>query len=311
MNQIAWLKNNIAEVEQLLAADQEAVRANPGSFSAGLSLKSTQDRLADLRKQLQLETDKREKEVVNFRVMGEEMSRGTIPLDILSKLAQTISESVYSTAYRLLKGRDPHSAIPKKILKTIDLRLAGLEFGSTRLLITSETRANLYGQSLAEDALDAVFSVVSAKTDEEMTDAVAIAGLRASKSISRMCNVLLKHNAQVEMRWNTPAGVDRLFEGTSNRLQKLSLSLAEHTDAPIETIEVTGTMAMAHIRGNFEIESGDKRYRGKYPESLFAKVQSVPIGTKVLATIEKETIENRTTGYLKEVYTLVNIVPCR
>jgi hypothetical protein len=55
MNQIAWLEKNIAEVEQLLVADQDVAQKNPDSFSARLSLQSTKDRLADLQKQLQLE----------------------------------------------------------------------------------------------------------------------------------------------------------------------------------------------------------------------------------------------------------------
>jgi len=51
-NRIAWLEQNITESEQLLVMDQEALKKNPDSFSAKLSLKSTEDRLADLHKQL-------------------------------------------------------------------------------------------------------------------------------------------------------------------------------------------------------------------------------------------------------------------
>jgi len=307
MNQIAWLEKNIAEVEQLLAADREAAQKNPESFSAKLSLQSTENRLVDLQKQLQLEKDKREKEVIDFRLSGNQLDRGTIPLDVLSKLAQTISESLHSVAYRLQKGRDPNSSIPKKLRRTLDIRLAGLEFGSTRLLITSETRPNLFGQSLAEDAIDAVFNVINSKTEEEMGDAVAAAGLRASRSISRMCNVLLKYNAQVEMSWGAPAGEDRVFKGSSNNLQQLSQSLDDLVEVPTEVLHVVGTLAMSSIRGQFEIVTETIKYKGKYPDSLLAQVKRVPLGSKVQAEIEKETIENKTTGYVKEVFRLVDI----
>lgn len=311
MNQIAWLEKNIAEVEQLLVADREAVQNNPESFSAKLSLKSTENRLADLQKQLQLEKDKREKEVIDFRLTGSQVDRGTIPLDVLSKLAQTISESIHSIAYRMQKGKDPHSAIPRKLQKILDLRLAGLEFGSTRLLITGETRPNLYGQSLAEDSIDAVFKVMNSKTEDEMAEAVANAGLRASRSISRMCNVLLKYNAQVEMTWGAPSGEDRVFKGSSSDLQQLSLSLDDLADIPTETLNVEGTLAMSSIRGQFEIVTETAKYKGKYPDNLLAKVKSVPLGSRVQAQIEKETIENKTTGYAKEVFRLVDIEGCQ
>jgi hypothetical protein len=47
--QSVWLEKNIQEVEQLLAADREAVNQNPESFSARLSLQSTENRLCELR----------------------------------------------------------------------------------------------------------------------------------------------------------------------------------------------------------------------------------------------------------------------
>ena len=50
-----WLEKNIVEVEQLLVADREAFERNPQSFSARLSLASTENRLAELREQLQSE----------------------------------------------------------------------------------------------------------------------------------------------------------------------------------------------------------------------------------------------------------------
>lgn len=47
--QLSWLAKNIQEVERLLAADRETLRNNPESFSAKLSLQSTENRLQELR----------------------------------------------------------------------------------------------------------------------------------------------------------------------------------------------------------------------------------------------------------------------
>ena len=46
--QLSWLAKNIQEVERLLAVDRETFRNNPESFSARLSLQSTENRLQEL-----------------------------------------------------------------------------------------------------------------------------------------------------------------------------------------------------------------------------------------------------------------------
>ncbi len=52
---IPWLENNIAQVEKFLASDRRRLERNPNSFSAKLTLASTESRLADLKKKLQSE----------------------------------------------------------------------------------------------------------------------------------------------------------------------------------------------------------------------------------------------------------------
>jgi len=308
MNQIAWLEKNIAEVERLLAADREkAQRYPPGSIAHKLILKSGENRLLDLQNQLRIEKEDRDVEVIDLRLIGGQMDRGTIPLDVVSKLAREISEFIHSIAYRMQKGKDPRGTIPYKLQKTLDLRLAGVETGSTRLLITSKTNPNLFGQSLAEDSINAVFSVVNSKTDKDITDAVAAAGLRASRSISEMCNVLFKHKIQVEMKWDSPVGNDIVFKGNMSDLQNLSKSLNNLVKIPIETLNVDGTLSMASINGHFQVITDSNIYKGRYPDNILYKIKHLYLGSKVTAKIEKETIENKTTGHVKEVFRLVDI----
>ncbi|MDD2466175.1 MAG: hypothetical protein PHI97_19415 [Desulfobulbus sp.] len=52
--QSSWRERNIQEVERLLAADRETVFKNPESFSAKLSLQSTENRLLELRNSSQI-----------------------------------------------------------------------------------------------------------------------------------------------------------------------------------------------------------------------------------------------------------------
>lgn len=60
MNVIARLEKNIGEVELMLAEDRAWLKAEPDSIAAQTQLAGTQNHLADLRHQLQIEKEKRD-----------------------------------------------------------------------------------------------------------------------------------------------------------------------------------------------------------------------------------------------------------
>lgn len=307
MNQITWLESSIAAVELMVSEDREKLSQNPDSFSARLVLASTEGRLADLQRQLRLEKEKRGREVVDFKLINLQGVSGTIPLNMLAKVAKELSDAVHAAAYYIKYGKDLISKVPERLERELDLRLAGLEFGSTRLIISSETSPNLFGQSTAEDAFSAIFDVVQSDGDDEITAAVAASGMKASRSIARLCDVILKEKAAVEMRWDTPSGQDRVFKGAKDRLNILSATLMDLTVIPPKELNVTGTLDLVGVKGQFEIRSCGKKYPGRYPETLFEKVRGIPIGSTVDAVINKEIIENKATGYTKESFSLIDI----
>lgn len=307
MNQIAWLENNIGEVERLLPSHRAWLDQAPDSFSARLICEGTEARLAELQHQLRQEKERRDREVVDLRLTGLSGMSGTISLDLLSKIAKELSKAVHAAAYYSKFGRELLSRVPGKLEQELDLRLAGLEYGSTRLVISSKTLPNLFGYSTTEGALGAIFDIVQADGDQEITNAVALAGVKSSQAVARLCEAIAGEKAAVKMRWDTPSGGDRVFEGGTDRLINLSSALMDLAVIPPENLNVTGTLDLVGVKGQFEVRVGEKTYKGRYQEALFKKVRRIPIGSTVDAKIKKETIENKATGYSKEVFSLVEI----
>jgi hypothetical protein len=126
-----------------------------------------------------------------------------------------------------------------------------------------------------------------------------------------LCDAIAGEKATMKMRWDMPSGVDRIFEGGIEKLMNLSSALMDLAVIPPEDLNVTGTLDLVGVKGQFEIGVGGKSYKGRYPETIFEKVRGIPIGTMVNARIKKDTIENKTTGYSKEVFSLVEIFPVR
>ncbi|WP_310601464.1 hypothetical protein [Desulfobulbus sp.] len=308
MNQIAWLEKNIMDVERLLSSHKAWMDQAPSSFSARLVHAGTESRLAELRQQLYLEKEKRGKEIVELHLEGLQSLPGTIPLRLLSQIAKDFSDAAHAAAYRLRRGKELISRLPNSIVRTLDLRLAGIACGSTKLFISTELRANLYGQSLAENTIESIFEILTAKDGEEMAKAASEAGLKATRSVAKMCATLAKEKVSLGMTWNDPAGNDHIFNGTTEKLDKMSIVLMELASIPPEEIEVEGTLSLIGVKGRFEIEkTGGKTIRGRYPDFLFDKVRDIPIGSLVRSTIRKECIENKTTGYMKDMFFLQDI----
>jgi len=310
MNQIAWLESSIFKGEELLADKQRMAQDRPNSFSASLTLKSMENHLSDLRQQLHLEKEKRNKEVVEFRFSGQLVDHGTMPLHLVAKIADKLSSASHRAAYWHKKGKEAGAKIPEYIIHAMNLRLAGLAAGSTKLIISSSCNPDLFGRSIAEDVLKKQFAVLRSENGQELTDAVSEIGIKATRSLADFVKILVNENVQLDATWQTPTNDVVSWIATSERLISLSESLASiASDVPI-VIEVAGILSSASIKGKFELDGQDGvSYAGRFSDDLLPIVRKSRIGDQVHASIEVKTTYNQTTGYEKKRYSLLHLIP--
>lgn len=288
--------------------EQRETAPEPGDLAGQLTLQSLSSHLDDLRQQLAEEKTLREKEIIELRLKGAVTKDGTIPLTLLSHLARNLADGLLATSQLIKSGREVKGRIPVDLIKTLDLRLAGIGHGSTRLFITGNNAPNLFGYSLLEESLQHTFTLLNASSAEELTQTASQIGRRGLHRINGLLKTLVSADLEANIEWASPSGEPYRWEGNQARILTLTSSLDSLTVAAPETIEVRGVLVMLSLRGQFEIKSEEGQpFRGKMPLELLEQARKVHIGDDVVAELERKLITNETTGFEKAYYTLVSI----
>lgn len=305
MSLIKSINQHIVSTEAKIKELQSALSENQNNISASLTLKTLNQHIVDLQAQLQQEKNLREKEVVVMRLKGEIAKFGSIPLSTLSSITHSFSNAISSLSQRIRKGEDKGGRISTEILKTIDLRLAGLQPGSTKLIITGRCSSDLFGYSLVEDSLGKTFDFLKSNNENELTDNLSSIGARSSNQMTKFLKALISNDLEAEVTWHSPNDEIIKWDGSLSAVTSLHSSLANIIhEAPV-TVNITGKLEMSASKGKFEILGQDKLYySGTFPKDLLSQVKIVRLGDLVKATLEKEKTINNTTGKEKTTYTL-------
>ena len=308
MNEIAKLTRHLAESEKMLDDFQATLKIEPGNLAVELSAATVEKHIGDLRTQLKLEKERREKEVIELRLVGDAAQNGSISLSLLSDLSKHFSAAIYSASYKAAKGNSPKGMIPKAISSTLNLRLSALATGSTKLYLTGDSAPDLFGFSLLEDSLEKFFGLVNSTGPEELTESVSKVGTRSAREINKLLKTLNAADMEMDVRWKKPSEEHVEWRGDRDAIIAMTNSLASIEDESPEYVKIGGELVMASLKSKFEILNNDgTTYSGTYPLELLDSMKGLHIGDKVKGIVEKKTIKNRITGQRKIYNTLLKI----
>ena len=304
-NIIERIEGKMSEVNSMLSSYRDRLDSNQDDFSTEMAIKSLEYHLEELQAQLNQEKLFREKEIVEIRLKGFKADQGTIPLSVLSDIATCLSKSLHSLAYRIKKGVDPYGKIPAEIIETMNLRLAGLAYGSTKLYFSGSLNPNLFGHSLIEDSLEKTFKVFSSLSPSELTDSVSDIGIKSAKNINGLLKALKKNGLEADVTWIDPKEKVHTWHGSSESIGQMLNAFDNIISTKTETINIVGELIMLSKKGRFEIKTpGEVTYRGQFPIDIIDSVRMVRIGSQAKAEIAKETVINKITEYEKTIYVL-------
>ena len=105
-----------------------------------------------LRKDLRNENLKREKEVIQVRLIGNDAKYGSIPLMVIGGLTDTFSKSIFETSKYIQFGKKGGKKVNGIVNNTIDLRLEGIGEGSTFLYIYRLKHPQIYSEKVFHSA---------------------------------------------------------------------------------------------------------------------------------------------------------------
>lgn len=250
----------------------------------------------------------REKEIVEVRLIGKAAVRGTLPLDMLALVAGSFSDTVQRISRYTVAGNKPGKGVATDVHRRLDLRLASVAPGSTRLFISGQTSPDLFGYSLLTTALDRTFNLLAADAPAAVLDQVAAIGHRSVVALQHYLRGLHKCGLEAEMNWDTPAESYRTWYGDNNRLVSLSTMLGRVTEEAPVTFSFTGIVISLSLKGVVEIEDDRQgRLLARYFDALLPAIQLLHVGQECQGTMVKQTVVHTTTGLRKSSFVLGSV----
>jgi hypothetical protein len=307
MNEIKKIQGQIDAVAEMLSQMENLLAKEPTNFSHKLGIDSLKSQIAELEKQLMHEKAKRDKEIIEIRLKGRSAD-GTIPLEVLAKLADGLSGTVLNASYFIQFGKKVKKAKAKEIHDIVNLRLAGISTGSTRLFVTANSSPDLFGRSLAEESLKHSFNLLQSESSDELVESASKIGKESVRKLYTFITAISHADLEVDLNWNSPINDNYSWDGNKQSLLRVAQSLTNIQMNDPETIDFLGELIAISLRGTFEIKLDDKRsIRGEFPNNLLEEIKTLTIGSNYAGKMEKQTIVNMATESEKIYYTLISI----
>lgn len=193
----------------------------------------------------------RQHELIRFKLHGNQLPIGTVPLRILGKLSTDLSGMIESAAWHSRASDAESQRIEPNFVRSLDVRLAGIRSGSSELVILGNTAPDLAGDSPLADAVNNLIEMLNASNDL-VVDHLADIGRSAGRYLLSMLGFLEQNNIAAEVTWLGPGGA-RYWDGRPAEITRLKALLDELGDPEVTTIRVDGIVRLLAATGRLEI----------------------------------------------------------
>jgi len=308
MANLGRIISNIEQLELIIADLEVKVAHSPDDFATNMQLMSFRNQIDDLYQQRYKENLKREKEIIELRLIGQSARFGNIPLGFVSGLTKNFSETIFNTSSFLKFGRKGGKKREKLIKDTIDLRFEGIGRGSTIFYLSGRTSPDLFGTSIIQEALENTFNLIKSDNPDKLLENIGDVGISSIKPLSRFLLELSNDELDIDLRWQSPNDREFLWEGRTENINSLYNSLNQiNISDPID-IGFEGELITISSKGKFEIQTINNLHLfGHFSNDLLEKMKEFHIGDVCKGIITKTTILNPVTGKEKTEFNLKNI----
>lgn len=293
MNSVKEIEQDIAKVREFLREEERLLEINPNDAAASFFTSAKKEHLKELQTQLRLAKAARDRELLEIRLVGDQTTHGTIPLHLLAKLLAPFNDALTCAAHRLATGEELEKPAPQQLKAMLDLRLAGLASGSTRLLVTGKTSPDLTGESVLENALRGFFDLLK-EGDQGFLDTADSVGVKSVRKVSNFLNEAKKNGLEIELSWNSPSNKPYRWFGGFDQITSFR-KLASTLGDPV----VNEELVMGHVKklldtGRLEIQkSNGERIKVTYSADKFEYISTLHLGQSVTLKCKKYEYHDR------------------
>jgi len=270
---IDFLKRHAQTLSEFAAATSARAGLDPTDKWLAIAAHNQRQAASDAMQALAIAHAQEAGELMDLRFIGPR-ANGSISLDAFIKIADSLSRAWKAAAYRIRHGLS-EERIGREIADILNLKLAGIAGGSTRVLVTGNATSDLFGESLLQSTLQQTFRLLTA-TDEEFYDAVDAVGGKAAHHIGNAMREIRAAGMTAEFTWHSPIG-KYSWQGNSDEIIRIKKLLVAVAEPVIYEEKISGSVARIADTGKLELRTSDGKVLIRFPFDLTEKVQHLSI----------------------------------
>lgn len=279
------------------------------NFADRIMLNNMESYMSDLQAE-QRELDNRHPltDFMELRLKGVLVDFGSIPLDILSVISGNLSFLMQKAVHRIGSGKDSRK-VPSEVKSALDLRLANITPGSTKLGVTFSTGSCELVETIQSRAVKEIFSLLEATDDETFMSKISEIGYNSTTNLKNILQECESNNLNFDLTWVGPFsdGVKKVSLN-SNGVKMLTNRLSMTSIVLLPDEIITGELAVLSMYGKIEIASDDRKIKASYPIDMLKDIQGkYKVGERVSLIASVSEVHNKQIGITRKNYMIKSI----
>ena len=300
-------KDHIKKARDFL--DQAQSKVDSGSFAYLLESVSLRTHIDELETYEAIEDVSRTYELIDFRMIASKFEAGSVPLNVLAKAAEEIRKMVGYAALRFIQGGISRKRAPEALYEDLDLRLAGVLPGSSRLVIAAAAHRDLFDDGVAKRAIQRIMEVLETEgRGVDFLNSVADLGPSSAKSLREFLKVIRANDGALELTWKYAGREVRNWGASAKTVSDVTEAL-EHTELrEKEKRLIEGKIEMLSKRERLQLRTREGEViRVLFPKRLFSEVAELHLDQKVSLYCQVAVFENPHTSEISQHYELIEV----
>lgn len=256
----------------------------PDDFFLQLAAQNQEDAAHAVEQQVALAEAEEIGELVDLRLIGPR-ANGSISLDWFVAAMTPLSKAWKLAAHRLRYGHDAsRGGIGADVINALNLKLAGLAYGSTRIFVTGNSMPDMTGESLLQATLTQTFRLLNSQHDD-FYDAVDAIGGKSAHQLSEFMKSLDVAGLAAQFTWQSPKGLN-YWEGRPDEITRIRSLLDTLKEPELYEESMRGRVAGITDTGRLDLRTEQGKISIRFPLKLTEQVQRLTITSDAQVTVQ-------------------------
>lgn len=299
-------KRHAEQLRRNAAETFERAAQEPDDWLLQSIAKNQLDAAAEAERDLVLEEAGATYEALEWRMIGQRLKLGEVPLTLLARLAGPLNRLILRAAFFARNGVEPSPSVGEDMTDELDLRLAGIAPGSARLFIRGNSMADTTGQSALNQAIDNLFDVLnSTEVFTDFYERLGDIGESAAHALRDTLKALEQEECSLEVRWHSRDNA-RAWSASFDQVVRVRSLLDGSAEPTFRQGLLKGMISLLAMNGRLQVidDSGTKKTVRFNPKHQSDQVQSMRLGQLVELSVTERVVVDPITDYELVRYTL-------